>query len=90
MYYFYVLRCADNTLYCGQTNDIQRRINEHNSSKKGAKYTKSRRPVELIYFEEHATIQLVLKREIEVKRWSKVKKEKLVKKLEEKEEKVRG
>ena len=78
LYYLYVLRCSDGTLYCGQTNDIDRRINEHNSSKKGAKYTKSRRPVKLLYVEEHATIQLVLKRELEVKRWSKAKKEKLV------------
>ena len=78
LYYFYVLRCADSTLYCGQTNDINRRVLEHNSSKKGAKYTKSRRPVELIYVEEHPTIQTVLKRELEVKRYSKSKKEKLV------------
>jgi putative endonuclease len=78
MYYFYILRCSDSTLYCGQTNDINRRVTEHNSSKKGAKYTKSRRPVELLYVEEHATIQLVLKREIEVKRWSKARKEKLI------------
>lgn len=77
LYYFYILRCSDNTLYCGQTIDINRRVLEHNSSKKGAKYTKSRRPVELVYFEEHVTIKDVMKREIEVKRWSKVKKEKL-------------
>ena len=44
----YLLKCADNSFYCGVTNDIDRRINEHNTSKRGAKYTRSRRPVQLI------------------------------------------
>ena len=44
----YLVRCADNSFYCGVTNDIERRITEHNTSKKGAKYTRSRRPVSLI------------------------------------------
>jgi putative endonuclease len=76
-YYFYMLRCSDNSLYCGQTTDIDRRVLEHNSSRKGAKYTKSRRPVELIYVEEHVSIKDVLKREVAVKRWPKAKKEQL-------------
>jgi len=45
----YVAKCSDNSLYCGITTDIDRRIYEHNFSKKGAKYTRSRRPVKLIF-----------------------------------------
>lgn len=79
MYYFYILRCADNTLYCGQTQNIEQRIEDHNTSKrKGAKYTRARRPIKLIYFEEFETRVLAMKREIQVKRWPKLKKEKLV------------
>ena len=44
----YLLRCADNSFYCGVTNNIDRRVAEHNTSKRGAKYTRSRRPVELV------------------------------------------
>ena len=44
----YLLRCSDNSFYCGVTNDINRRLNEHNTSKRGARYTRSRRPVHLI------------------------------------------
>jgi len=47
----YVVECADSTLYTGITTDIERRLNEHNMSAKGAKYTRSRRPVKLIYHE---------------------------------------
>ena len=46
----YLLRCSDNSFYCGVTNDINRRLTEHNTSKRGAKYTRSRRPVQLIGF----------------------------------------
>ena len=49
VYYFYIVRCADGTLYCGITTDISRRLKEHNLSDLGAKYTKMRRPVELVY-----------------------------------------
>lgn len=49
MYFVYILKCNDNTLYTGITTDLERRVKEHNSSKVGAKYTKARRPVELIY-----------------------------------------
>ena len=48
-YYVYIVRCSDNSLYTGITTDINRRIHEHNETKKGAKYTKSRRPVSLVY-----------------------------------------
>ncbi|PIP15279.1 endonuclease, partial [Candidatus Roizmanbacteria bacterium CG23_combo_of_CG06-09_8_20_14_all_35_49] len=51
-YYFYILRCSDNSLYCGQTNNLQRRINEHNFDKnKSAKYLRGKTPVKLVYSE---------------------------------------
>lgn len=49
MYYLYLLRCADGTLYTGITVDVSRRVKEHNSAVHGAKYTRSRRPVRLVY-----------------------------------------
>lgn len=79
MYYFYIVRCSDNSLYCGQTNNLQKRIKEHNFDKtKSAKYTKIRRPVKLIYFEEYLTLQLAMKREFQIKKWTRVKKEALI------------
>ena len=81
MHYFYILRCSDNSLYCGQTNDLHRRIKEHNSDKfRSAKYTKGRRPVKLVYFEKYKTINKALMREFEIKSMTKIKKENLVKK----------
>jgi putative endonuclease len=81
MYYFYILRCSDNSLYCGQTNNLQRRINEHNFDKnKSSKYLRSKTPVKLVYSEEYPTLQLAMKREWQVKKWTKVKKEALVNK----------
>ena len=79
MYYLYLLRCRDNSLYCGQTKDLKKRVEEHNLGKtKSAKYTRGRRPVVLAYFETHKNLSAVLKREIEVKKYSKIKKEKLI------------
>lgn len=79
MYYLYLLRCADKSLYCGQTKNLQRRIKEHNfDDVKSAKYTKSRRPVELVYLEKYKTISEVLKREFEIKKMTKIKKETLI------------
>ena len=67
MNYTYLVRCADGTLYCGWTNHLEERIKAHNAGK-GAKYTKGRRPVELVYYETFATKQEDMKREAEVKR----------------------
>ena len=53
MNYTYILKCKDETLYTGWTNDIEKRLEAHNAGK-GAKYTRSRRPVELVYLEEYA------------------------------------
>jgi len=54
MYYLYILECADKTLYTGITVDLERRVREHNGSKLGAKYTKARRPVKLVYSKRYA------------------------------------
>jgi len=81
MYYFYIVRCSDNSLYCGQTNNLQRRINEHNFDKnKSSKYLRAKKPVKLVYSEEYPTLQLAMKREWQIKKWTKAKKEALVKK----------
>lgn len=68
MYTLYIVKCADNTLYTGITSELSRRIKEHNFSKKGAKYTRIRRPVELIYTEEYTNRSLASKREYEIKK----------------------
>lgn len=78
-YYTYILKCADNTLYCGYTNELTKRIETHNSGK-GAKYTKPRLPVELAYFEEFGTKSEALKRECEIKKLTREQKIKLIEK----------
>jgi len=79
MFYFYILRCSDNSLYCGQTKDLERRVNEHNfDNKKSSKYTRGRRPVKLVYFEKFKTMSEAMTREWEVKKWTKAKKESLI------------
>lgn len=70
MCYVYILECSDKTLYTGWTNDINKRIERHNSGK-GAKYTRGRLPVKLVYFELLDNKSLALKREIEIKKLSK-------------------
>ena len=62
MFFVYLLRCSDNSLYCGWTTDLEKRIEAHNSGR-GAKYTKSRRPVELVYSEECESKSAAMKRE---------------------------
>ena len=73
MYYVYILRCADGTLYTGYTDDVERRLRAHNSGK-GAKYTRSRRPVALAYAEEWPDKSAALKREAAIKRLSRAEK----------------
>lgn len=75
MNYTYILECCDKTLYTGWTTDLKKRIKTHNSGK-GAKYTKSRLPVSLVYFEEYETKQEAQKREWEIKKLTR--KEKLI------------
>lgn len=79
MYHLYILLCADGTMYTGITTDLERRIGEHNSSKLGAKYTKARRPVKLIYCKEFGNRSEALKEEARIKKLSRTEKEKLTK-----------
>ena len=74
--YVYILRCADGTLYCGWTTDLEARLATHNSGK-GAKYTRSRRPVELVYSEAYDDRHDALSREWHIKRMSREEKLKL-------------
>ena len=80
MNYVYILKCSDNTLYTGWTNNLEKRLKVHQSGK-GAKYTRGRLPVELLYFEEFEEKSDALKREIRIKKLSKEKKLKLVMKI---------
>jgi len=80
MYYLYILECADKTLYTGITTDLLRRILEHNDSKLGARYTSSRRPVKLVYFQKFKNRSLALKEELRIKKLKKIDKLKLIKK----------
>ncbi|MDO8590972.1 MAG: GIY-YIG nuclease family protein [bacterium] len=79
MYFTYILKCADKTLYVGCTNNLERRIIQHNNSKSGAHYTKIRRPVILLYTETFRTLRKARHREWEIKRWSREKKLDLIK-----------
>ena len=76
-WYFYLLRCRDNSLYAGVTTDLAARVNKHNEGK-GAKYTASRRPVKMVYSEKCDGSSEAKKREVEVKRWPKSRKESLI------------
>jgi len=74
MHFVYILECADGTLYTGYTTDLMKRVKEHNDSKRGARYTSGRRPVTLKYSEKFKTVGDALKREAEIKKFSRVKK----------------
>lgn len=77
-FYVYILSCADGTLYTGITTDVARRLNEHNGrGKQGAKYTRARRPVKLMYSELCEGRSAAQKRESEIKKLSRSKKEEL-------------
>ena len=77
-YYVYNLQCSDGTLYTGCTNNLEKRIKLHNSSQSGAKYTRTRRPVKLVYSEELETLAQGRKREAEIKRMNREEKMKLL------------
>lgn len=77
MHYFYILRCADTSLYIGQTERIDERVRAHNMGR-GPKFTRVRCPVELVYSEAHRDRAAAMSRERQVKRWSRAKKEALV------------
>ena len=83
MHYVYLVRCADSTLYCGWTTDLEKRVRAHNSGQ-GAKYTRSRRPVKLVYAEAFAEKQEALSREWHLKRLSRGEKIRLIEKAGQK------
>ena len=76
-HFVYIVRCSDNSLYTGYTNNIEVRINKHNVGK-GAKYTKIRRPVVLVYQEMYETKSEALRREYEIKTFTRQRKLKLI------------
>ncbi|HIY19014.1 MAG TPA: GIY-YIG nuclease family protein [Candidatus Blautia avistercoris] len=78
MNYTYLVRCADGTFYTGWTNNLEKRMKTHNEGK-GAKYTRGKRPVELVYYEGYKTREEAMKREYEIKQLSRQEKEKLIK-----------
>jgi len=80
LYFVYILKCADGTLYTGIATELKRRVEEHNNSDKGAKYTRVRRPVTLVYSEKYPDRSTASKREYEIKKkMSRAEKLKLIK-----------
>ena len=77
MNYTYIVKCKEDTLYTGWTNDLEKRVNAHNDGK-GAKYTKSRKPVTLVYYEAFRTKEEAMSREYHIKRMSRKEKERLI------------
>ena len=77
MHYTYILCCKDDTLYCGWTNDLEKRLTAHNAGK-GAKYTRSRHPVTLVYYETFETKEEAMSREYAIKKLSRKEKMKLI------------
>ena len=77
MNYTYIVECADGSLYCGWTNNLEKRIADHNAGK-GAKYTKTRLPVKLVYYEEFDTKEEAMSREWHIKQLRREKKMKLI------------
>jgi putative endonuclease len=77
MPFTYILRCADDTLYVGHTENLASREQTHNDGK-GAKYTAARRPVRMVYAEEHSSMVSAIARERQLKRWTRKKKDALI------------
>jgi putative endonuclease len=77
-YFVYILECADGTYYTGSTNDVEKLVLAHNTAKTGAKYTKARRPVKLVYQESFETKGEALTRENQIKQLSRQQKEQLL------------
>ncbi|MCR4742961.1 MAG: GIY-YIG nuclease family protein [Treponema sp.] len=82
MAYVYILKCADNSYYTGSTNNLTRRIEEHNHGE-GANYTKTRLPVKLVYYEECQSLETAYLRERQIHGWSRKKKEALINNIHE-------
>jgi putative endonuclease len=80
-FFVYILKCNDNTLYCGYTNNLENRLKVHNGTGgqgTGAKYTRARRPVTLVYSEEYSSRSAATKREAEIKKLTRDKKLQLI------------
>jgi putative endonuclease len=77
MYFVYIVRCADGSLYTGSTTNVEERVKKHNDGK-GARYTRGRTPVEVVYIEVTANKSAALKRELAIKGYTKKQKERLV------------
>lgn len=78
LYYVYILRCSDNTYYTGVTNDVVRRLSEHQEGKDSNSYTFKRKPVQLVFYTEFSNIEVAIEKEKQIKKWSKNKKEALI------------
>ena len=78
-WFVYVLECKDKTLYTGITNNIKKRIEQHNSSPEGAKYTRARRPVKCVYQEKQKNRSEATKREMAIKKLTRTEKLRLIK-----------
>ncbi len=76
-FFIYILRCADGAYYVGSTNDVAARVESHNAGR-GPRFTACRRPVALVYSEPHATMESARGREVQIKKWSRGKKEALI------------
>ena len=76
-YFTYILECSDKSYYIGSTNDLTQRIARHNTGQ-AAEWTKNRRPVRLVYSEEHPSLTEATRREKQIKHWSRIKKENLI------------
>jgi len=77
-YYVYIVKCFDNSYYTGVTNDLERRINEHNEGSNPESYTYKRRPVELVFYHEFNDINQAIVFEKQIKGWSRRKKEAII------------
>jgi putative endonuclease len=78
IYYLYILKCSDGTFYTGMTNDLERRMNEHELGTKTDSYTFSRRPLELQFYEEFTDVNQAIEFEKKIKKWSAMKKQALI------------
>ena len=85
----YILECSDGSFYTGWTNNLERRVKAHNAGK-GAKYTKSRKPVKLVYFETFLTKQEAMRREWEIKQLKRQEKEIMITGFQQKEDEKTG
>ena len=78
IYFVYILKCNDGTYYTGVTNNIERRLSEHQSGENINSYTYKRRPVKLMFYVEFSNIEFAIEKEKQIKKWSKSKKEALI------------